>query len=119
MSWRREEIAAPVLNRQLVLEQEARVRDDAGGWTRNWTALGVLWASIRARTAREIEVGARGRSRVSHRILVRAAPVGSDARPRADQRFLEGGRRFRIRAVTEADSRGQYLVCWADEEPIQ
>ena len=45
-------------------------------------------AAVRARAGREIEEGARGRSRVSHRILVRAAPVGSPARPRADQRLV-------------------------------
>jgi head-tail adaptor len=116
VSWAREEISAPVLDRRLELEQPQRAGDGAGGWSRSWESLGAIWAAVRARAGREIEEGARGRSRVSHRILVRAAPIGSAARPRADQRFRDGERVFLIRAVTEADARGRYLLCWADEE---
>jgi head-tail adaptor len=119
VSWAREEISAPVLDRGLELEEQARNGDGAGGWNRSWSSLGTIWAAVRARTGREIEEGARGRSRVSHRILVRAAPVGSAARPRADQRFRDGERVFAIRAVTEADARGRYLLCWADEEALR
>lgn len=107
---------APVLNRKLVLEELADAPDGAGGRVRSWRSLGVLWASVEARTAREIEAAEGERSRVSHRILVRAAPVGARARPRADQRFREGARVFAIRAVSEADARGRFLICWADEE---
>ncbi|MFT6774425.1 MAG: head-tail adaptor [Paracoccaceae bacterium] len=119
MSWAREEVSAPVLDRRLELEELTRAGDGAGGWAKRWTALGPIWAAVRARSGREIEEGARGRSRVSHRILVRAAPVGSPARPRADQRFREEARVFVIRAVTEADARGRYLLCWADEEALR
>ncbi|SET83453.1 head-tail adaptor protein [Oceanicella actignis] len=119
MSWARETVLAPVLNRRLTLEEEVRAPDGAGGWTRAWRELGVLWAAVRARAGRELDEGGRALSRVSHRILVRAAPMGSAARPRADQRLREDGRVFRIRAVTEADARGRYLLCWADEEAEQ
>ena len=46
----------------------------------------------------------------------RAAPVGSPQRPKPAQRFREGARLYAIRAVAEQDSRGRYLVCFADEE---
>lgn len=118
MSWGREAAAPPVLSRRLELEEAVETSDGAGGWTKVWTPLGALWAAVRARSGREIEEGGRERARVSHRILVRAAPAGSPARPRADQRFREGSRIFRIRAVTEADDRGRYLTCWADEEAV-
>ena len=88
----------------------------AGGGGLDWLELGVLWGAITPRAGRELERGGRQGSRVSHRILVRAAPVGASTRPRADQRFRENGRTFRIRAVTEADARGRFLTCWADEE---
>ncbi|SDW35621.1 phage head-tail adaptor, putative, SPP1 family [Albimonas donghaensis] len=107
---------APVLNRRLVLESPERVPDGAGGGGLGWLELGVLWGAITPRAGRELERGGRQGSRVSHRILVRAAPVGASTRPRADQRFRENGRTFRIRAVTEADARGRFLTCWADEE---
>ncbi|MGG7565667.1 head-tail adaptor protein [Rhodovulum sp. DZ06] len=119
MSWVREEVSSPVLDRKLELQDLALASDGAGGWSKSWTTLGAIWAAVRARSGREIEQGAQGRSRVSHRILVRAAPPGSAARPRADQRFKDGGRVFLIRAVTEADARGRYLLCWADEEAVR
>jgi SPP1 family predicted phage head-tail adaptor len=108
-----------VLNRRLVLEEETRAPDGAGGWTRGWTALGTHWAAVEARSGREVERGEREGSRISHRILLRAAPPGSPARPRADQRLREGARLFRIRAVAEADPRGRFLTCWAYEEAAQ
>ncbi|MEM1314025.1 MAG: head-tail adaptor protein [Pseudomonadota bacterium] len=109
-------MSAPVLNRRLVLEAEERVFDGAGGWTRLWREKGVLWGAVVARGARERDEDGRRGSRVSHRITVRASPFGSEARPRADQRFREGARLFRIRAVSEADARGAFLTVWADEE---
>lgn len=108
--------AGAVLNRRLLLEEEARAPDGAGGFVREWRTLGTLWAAVEARGAREVEAGAREGSRVSHRILVRAAAPGSPARPRADQRLREGARVFRIRGVGEADPRGRFLVLWAEEE---
>lgn len=109
---------APVLNRRLALEEERRLPDGAGGWTRSWATLGVLWGSVTASSGREVEVGERERASVSHRVLVRSAPVGSAARPRADQRFREGTRIFGIKAVAEADPRGRFLICWVDEEAV-
>jgi head-tail adaptor len=44
--------------------------------------------------------------------------VGSDRRPRPDQRFREGARLFRILAVAEADAQGLYLTCFAREEVV-
>ncbi|MGM0583581.1 MAG: head-tail adaptor protein [Pseudomonadota bacterium] len=110
---------APVLDRRLVLEEARGSADGAGGEVREWVSLGVLWASVDARSGREVDRGPREGSRVSHRILVRAAPAGSAARPRADQRLREGARVFRIRAVAEADPRGRFLTCWAYEEAAQ
>ena len=109
----------PALNRKLILETEDRVSDGAGGWTTAWKALGEVWASIDSRFGREIDEGGRQHSRVSHRITVRGADFGAPSRPRADQRFREGARVYHIRGVSEADLRGRYLVCWADEEATQ
>jgi len=53
-----------------------------------------------------------------YRITVRAAPLNSPRRPRPEQRFRDGARLFRILAVGELDARGQYLVCFAQEEVV-
>lgn len=106
----------PHLNRRLVLEAASHAADGAGGFVRSWTALGDLWASISARTGRERVRNGGTVSSVAHRIVVRAAPVGSSMRPLPDQRFRDGTRIFVIRAVAELDPQGRYLTCFADEE---
>ncbi|MCA0044700.1 head-tail adaptor protein [Celeribacter litoreus] len=104
------------LNRKLVLETPERIQDGAGGYVENWVQLGTLWAEIRAGSGSETQSDLLTVSRVSAKIIVRGAPVGSKRRPKPEQRFVEGGRVFRILAVTEADTFGHYLTCTVSEE---
>lgn len=104
------------LNRKLVLEEAERVSDGAGGYVETWVQLGTLWAAIQAGTGSETSEDFLTVSRVPMKIIVRGAPVGSKRRPKPDQRFVEGGRVFRILAVTEMDAQGHYLTCNAREE---
>jgi head-tail adaptor len=104
------------LNRKLVLEQAKRVSDGAGGYVETWTQMGALWASITSGTGSEHSKDFLTISRVPMKIIVRGAAEGSPRRPCANQRFLEGGRIFRILAVTELDPQAHYLVCQAREE---
>lgn len=106
------------LNRLLTLESGVRVPDDAGGFRLEWQALGALWAEVRAGTGAERAGEFVTLASVPYRIVVRAAPEGSDRRPQPDQRFREGGRVFRILAVTEADPALHYLICFAREEVV-
>ena len=106
----------PRLNRRLTLESPARIADGAGGFSESWTALGVHWAAVLPRTGKESTAIGATIASVSYRIVVRAAPMGSAARPEAEQRFRDGSRLFRISAVTEHDPNGRYLVCFATEE---
>ncbi|MCC5993406.1 MAG: head-tail adaptor protein [Rhodobacteraceae bacterium] len=107
---------APQLTRALVLESPVTLPDGAGGFVTGWQPLGTHWAAIRAGGGRErlATLGPLGEVRL--RITLRAAPHGSDRRPRPDQRFREGVRIFRILAVAEADAQGRYLICTAQEE---
>lgn len=106
----------PQLNRALVLEQPERAADGAGGFVESWTVVGTLWAEVSLRTGGERAEAGAAISRASFRIVVRGAPAGSSMRPRPEQRFSDGQRLFRIRAVAEHDRAGRYLVCLADEE---
>ncbi|CUX81537.1 MAG: gene transfer agenet head-tail adaptor protein [Roseibaca calidilacus] len=109
-------MSAPNLSRALVLQSPVATPDGAGGFTTTWHSLGTHWAAIDARTGQE-RFGALGPSgQVALRITLRAAPFGSDRRPRPDQRFVEGQRIYRILTVAEADSQGRYLICTATEE---
>jgi SPP1 family predicted phage head-tail adaptor len=104
------------LNRKLILEEAQRASDGAGGYVETWTQLGTLWASIVSGTGSERSEDFLTVSRVPMKIIVRGAPEGSSRRPSANQRFIEGGRIFRILAVTEMDAQAHYLVCQAREE---
>ncbi|GAA6179035.1 MULTISPECIES: head-tail adaptor protein [unclassified Shimia] len=107
---------AVTLSRQLVLERAVTAPDGAGGFTHSWEELGTVWAEMRARSGRERDGGDLSLSSAKYKITVRAAPVGTTARPTPDCRFREGARVFAIEAVTEADPQGRYLVCHAVEE---
>ncbi len=109
-------MSAPNLSRALVLEAPVITPDGAGGHVTTWTALGTLWAEIRAGSGRERRAALGPSADVPLRVTLRAAPPDSDSRPRAGQRFREGTRLFRILAVTEADAQGRYLICQAIEE---
>ena len=107
---------APHLNRALVLEGVVRTPDGAGGFTLSWAVRGVLWAAVVAGSGREAAGVEVRQAQVPYRITVRGAAVGSSARPRPEDRLRDGSRVFTLLAVTEADPRGQYLICFAREE---
>ncbi len=109
---------APRLNRKLVLEEAQRQADGAGGLAVVWTAIGALWAAVDPGNGRERAGEFATLSSVTCRITVRGAPQGAPSRPKPEQRFRDGARIFRITAVTEADARGQYLTCFAQEEVL-
>ena len=109
-------MSAPQLTHLLVLEQATRLPDGAGGFTTTWATLCTHWAEITSGAGRitageEVFV-----SQVPYRITLRAAPVGSTARPRPEQRMRLGSRIFTILAVAERDATGRYLVCFSREE---
>ena len=106
------------LNRRLRLEEVTRVADGAGGFTEAWVEKGWLWAEVRSLSGRETTQGRAPLSVQRYRISVRAAPMGSPARPRADQRLRDGARIFRITAVGEADAEGRFLTLQVQEEAV-
>lgn len=103
---------------RVLLALEARIAsaDGGGGRIAGWRRVGAIWADLRPVSAWEREAGGARLAAVSHRVTVRAAPRGSEGRPVAGQRFTDGARSLLIRAVTEADLRGQRLICWVVEE---
>lgn len=103
------------LNRRLTLEAEERQADGAGGFASAWVAKGVIWAEVRPGTGREQGADFLTYATVPYRITVRAAPHGAPSRPVAGQRFREGERTFRVRAVADTEA-GMFLTCFCHEE---
>ncbi len=108
----------PVLTRRLVLEARRREPDGAGGYVETWEALGVHWAEVKPRRGRALASDALPKAVIPVDIVVRAMAPGRPGRPRADQRFREGTRTWRIEAVSEADRGAHFLVCEAREEEV-
>ncbi|MEM6904493.1 MAG: phage head closure protein [Pseudomonadota bacterium] len=106
---------APHLTHEFVLETPDQTPDGGGGQGISWTALGRLWGALDPRSASEVVSGGREASRITHRITVRSAPLGSPQRPRPDQRLRRGDRIFAIRGVAEEDGQGAYLRLFVEE----
>ncbi len=109
---------APELNRRLALEMPQRLSDGMGGFSETWVVLGNLWAEITGRSGTERGDGTARVAVANYRITVRAAPPGSSMRPQPGQKLRDGNRVFRIRAVTERDPFGRFLICHAEEEVV-
>lgn len=108
----------PVLSQELVLEAPVRDIDTGGGQSVSWEPVGTLWADVQASGARETLSGVRESTRVTHRITIRSAPLGSPRRPSAECRFRSGTRVYAILGVADADRARKYLTCWAEEGPF-
>lgn len=103
------------LSRRLVLQERTAAPDGAGGDAGVWTDRGVHWAAVEPRGARERVLAGREASFVTHRAKMRHFDPGDPARPRADQRFVDGDRVYAIRGVTELGDRRSHLICWLEE----
>lgn len=106
------------LETKLFLETVVLSEDLTGGFEETWVKLGTIWGHVNARSGRIREARAGELSRMQFRIIVRAAPHESGARPKAGQRFSDGDRIYSIDAVALADASGMYLECWASEEQL-
>lgn len=104
------------LNRPLILERTQRISDGAGGFQESWGALGTLWGAVALGSGQVSRGQGAALSASSHKITVRAAPVGSTERPQPGQRFRLDQRLFRIEAVNECDASGRFLICHCQEE---
>jgi head-tail adaptor len=104
------------LSRLLVLEAPQSVADGAGGFVQSWAALGTVWAEVTPGAGREVTAAEGILATTPYRITLRAAPVGSTARPKPDQRLRDGARIFIILTVSERDAEARYLICTAREE---
>ena len=111
-------MSLPRLTRTMVLEDPIRSDDGAGGYVTTWQTLGSLFADVKTGTGRQSGGVVATLSKLTCRIIVRAAPEGAPSRPKAGQRFREGNRTYRIDAVAPFDRGAHYLTCFAVEEAV-
>lgn len=107
---------APKLTTRLTLEARVRSPDGAGGYNDIWSPLGTLWGAFQRPRGAAMAGAEVALARSRYRVIVRAAPVGSDARPEASQRFVADGRVYDIIAVLDHDAGKRFLACDVEEE---
>lgn len=98
------------LRHRLTHETPVELPDGAGGVTRTFLAVDVLWAAIRTDTASG-EIADRPGAVLAHRVTVRAPATVAEG-----DRFRLGARVLSIEAVSDPDNRGRFLVCQCREE---
>lgn len=111
-------MSLPRLTRQMVLESSLKTDDGAGGHVTTWVPKGTVFADVKSGTGRQTGGVVATLSKLTCRVIVRAAPEGAASRPVAGQRFREGSRLFRIDAVAAYDRGAHYLTCYVVEEAV-
>jgi SPP1 family predicted phage head-tail adaptor len=107
-------VSAPTigeLRQRLVIERASEVADGAGGAIRTWSAVSTVFARIEPLRRRETVADGRSAGFVTHRITIRhRADITGDVR------FVSGGARYRVLAVSALDPKRRFLACLCEEE---
>lgn len=106
------------LNKQLVLEKPVETYDGQGGFTVSWKPVGYIWGSVEYVSSHLDDGADFRRLKQKVRIIVRISSVGSQARPRPEQRFKEDTHIFDIIAVEMAQHMPGYLLCHCQSEEM-
>ncbi|MDT3687343.1 MAG: phage head closure protein [Pseudorhodoplanes sp.] len=98
------------LNRRLALEAPVETPDGAGGVTRTYESVAILWAAVTPVSAREEIAAAQRGVAITHRITLR---YSADITPR--HRLRDGARLFRIVTLRDRNGRKRFLEIQAEE----
>jgi SPP1 family predicted phage head-tail adaptor len=98
------------LNRRLLLEEPVIVPDGAGGVTRSWQTLTILWAALVPVSASNVMVADGAGVTVTHRITIRGGPEVTTR-----HRFRLGARIFQVIALRDRDGEGRFIEIEAEE----
>lgn len=99
------------LRHRLILETETRTSDGGGGASTGWSAVGLVWGAVRARTGSERLEADGAKGRITHDVIIRWR---SDVTPA--MRFRDGARALDIRAAFDPDDERRWLKCLCEEE---
>jgi SPP1 family predicted phage head-tail adaptor len=98
------------MHRRLTLEAPSRTGDEAASASTVWISLGLVWAAVVSRSAREIVDADAKRARITHEIHLRWR-----ADITAAMRLRDGPAIYEIRGVRDADEKRHRLICDAEE----
>ncbi|HWK88168.1 MAG TPA: phage head closure protein [Xanthobacteraceae bacterium] len=99
------------LRLRLGLEQPQETDDGMGGVTRTWTDAGSVWAALEPLAMNSGNVADRDTPTLRYRLTLRPYPDLS-----VKHRFRLGNRILQIRAMRDADARGEFVECLVEEE---
>lgn len=104
--------------RLMAIEEGMASDDGYGGQIYQWMELGKHWVSLRPFSGSERPFAGADISLARYKITLRAAPEGSQMRPKPNQRFREGERLFLIETVADLDADGRFIECRVREEVL-
>lgn len=98
------------LKHKLMLQQEVRISDDAGGYSRDWKDIAALWAEIIPMHGDERSIAGNLQADITHKILLRYREGVT-----ADMRLLFDKRAFNIRSVINTHEKNETLELYVSE----
>lgn len=98
------------LNARLALENQVSTSDGQGGETINWVPVADLWGRVKPVAIQPGEDGGTESATITHRVTIRTR---DDVR--RGMRFGWQSRVLLIRAVSDPDEAGRYLICRCEE----
>lgn len=101
------------LRHRVVIERAVRTDDGAGGATRAWEPVAVVYAAIWTRSNDENFALDRVAGRASHDVWMR---YRADVTP--EMRITFGARVFDIRGAIDPDDRARWLRCPVEERDL-
>lgn len=93
-----------------VLEAKVLTPDGGGGFSEDWEAYALVWASLEPGAGSEALAAGRSEPRVTHRLTVRRRSDVS-----ANHRVRLGARLFAIRAVVDAGPPALWMTLLCEE----
>jgi SPP1 family predicted phage head-tail adaptor len=103
---------AGALRHRVELQAPAEIRDDIGGVTQIWIAMGEVWANIEPLTGKEVYEASSLEGRLSHRITLRWLPI---LEPTWRLVWKDQTRAFQIYSVRDVQERHRQVQVLAME----
>lgn len=104
------------LNKKFTLEDARIVNDGAGGYRKDWVALGQIWGQITAQSTREALDEERAQNIHTLELILRNGPRNAQARPKLGQRLRSSDVAYHITSVAVLPQSPLYLKVTAKAE---
>ncbi len=100
------------LRKRVVLQEEQRTPDGAGGYALSWASVATVWAEITPVSGHEVVASAGIEGHATHKVRMRWR---DDLSLHSGMRLLHGSRTFNIRYVLNVHEANRWALILAEE----